>query len=141
MPRKQIEAALVQEDYTTAVAQAAEEGVQKFPQEQSLVKLKALAEGQRGRVEQKKFVREQFSAASSLAESGQLAQALAVLDAALRKVPRNSELETLRSTLRNRVAEEEAEQRSAVAALLMHPLPKRGGEFCKSRSAECQGIS
>jgi tetratricopeptide (TPR) repeat protein len=111
---RQIEAALVQEDYTTAVARA-EEGLQKFPQEQSLVKLKALAEGQRGRVEQKKFIREQFSAASSLAESGQLAQALAVLEGALQKVPRNSELETLRSTLRNRVAEEEAEQRRASA--------------------------
>jgi tetratricopeptide (TPR) repeat protein len=129
---RQIDAALVQEDYTTAVARA-EEGVQKFPQEQSLVKLKALAEGQRGRVEQKKFVREQFSAASSLAESGQLAQALAVLDGALQKVPRNSELETLRSTLRNRVAEEEAEQRSASA--IDASLAKEGRRVLQEQGA------
>ena len=129
---RQIEAALVQEDYTTAVARA-EEGLQKFPQEQSLVKLKALAEGQRGRVEQKKFVREQFSAASSLAESGQLAEALAVLDGALQKVPRNSELETLRSTLRNRVAEEEAEQRRA--SVIDASLAKEGRRVLQEQGA------
>ncbi len=129
---RQIEAALVQEDYTTAVARA-EEGLQKFPQEQSLVKLKALAEGQRGRVEQKKFVREQFSAASSLAESGQLAQALAVLDGALQKVPRNGELETLRSTLRNRVAEDEAEQRRASA--IDASLAKEGRRVLQEQGA------
>ena len=129
---RQVEAALVQEDYTTAVARA-EEGLQKFPQEQSLVKLKALAEGQRGRVEQKKFVREQFSAASSLAESGQLAEALAVLDGALQKVPRNSELETLRSTLRNRVAEEEAEQRRA--SVIDASLAKEGRRVLQEQGA------
>jgi serine/threonine-protein kinase len=109
---RQIERVLVQEDYETAVARA-EEGLQKSPQEQGLMRLKTLAEAQRGRVEQKKFVREQFSAASSLAESGQLPQALAALDRALRKVPGNGELESLRATLRNRVAEVESEQRRA----------------------------
>jgi tetratricopeptide (TPR) repeat protein len=129
---RQVEAALVQEDYTTAVARA-EEGLQKFPHEQSLVKLKALAEGQRSRVEQKKFVHEQFSAASSLAESGELAQALAVLDGALQKVPRNSELETLRSTLRNRVAEEEAEQRRA--SVIDASLAKEGRRVLQEQGA------
>jgi hypothetical protein len=111
---RQIEAALIQEDYSTAVARA-DEGLQKFPQERSLVKLKVLAEAQRGRVEQKKFVREQFAAASALADSGQLSEALAALDRALQKVPGSSELETLRATLRDRVAAEEAEQRKARA--------------------------
>ncbi len=111
---RQIEAALIQEDYSTAVARA-DEGLQKFPQERSLIKLKVLAEAQRGRVEQKKFVREQFAAASALADSGQLPEALAALDRALQKVPGSSELETLRSTLRDRVAAEESEQRKARA--------------------------
>ena len=111
---RQIEAAMVQEDYTAAAARA-DEGLRKFPQEQSLTKLKALAEAQRGRVEQKKFVREQFAAAVSLSDSGKLPQALAVLDYALDKVPGNSELETLRSMLRERVAAQESEQRKVRA--------------------------
>jgi tetratricopeptide (TPR) repeat protein len=111
---RQIEAALIQEDYSTAVARA-DEGLQKFPQERSLIKLKVLAEAQRGRVEQKKYVREQFAAASALADSGQVPEALATLDRALHKVPGSSELETLRATLRDRVAAEEAEQRKARA--------------------------
>jgi serine/threonine protein kinase len=106
---RQIEAALVRGDYATAVAKA-EEGLRKFPQEQRLFKLKALAEEQRVRVEKKKFVREQFAAASSLVDSGQLLQALAVLDLALQRVPGDSELETLRSTVRGRVTAEELEQ-------------------------------
>ena len=112
--RRQIEAALVHEDYATAVAKA-EEGLQKFPQEQSLLKLKVLAESQRVRVEQKEFVREQFAVASSLADSGQLLQALAVLDRALQRAPGNGELETLRSTVRDRVAAEESEQQKLQA--------------------------
>jgi tetratricopeptide (TPR) repeat protein len=111
---RQIEAALIQEDYSTAVARA-DEGLQKFPQERSLIKLKVLAEAQRGRVEQKKFVREQFAAASALADSGEVPEALAALDRALQKVPGSSELETLRATLRERVAAEEVEQRKARA--------------------------
>jgi serine/threonine protein kinase len=111
---RQIEAALIQEDYATAVARA-DEGLQKFPQERSLIKLKVLAEAQRGRVEQKKYVREQFAAASALADSGQVPEALAALDRALQKVPASSELETLRATLRERVAAEESEQRKARA--------------------------
>jgi hypothetical protein len=111
---RQIEAALIQEDYSTAVARA-DEGLLKFPQERSLIKLKVLAEAQRGRVEQKKFVREQFAAASALADAGQVPEALAALDRALLKVPGSSELETLRATLRERVAAEESEQRKARA--------------------------
>ncbi len=108
--RQQIEAALREEDYATAVARA-QEGLLKFPMEQSLLKLKALADAQRLRVEQKKFVREQFSAANSLAEAGQLRQAVALLERALQKAPGNTELESLRATFLDRVATEEAGQR------------------------------
>ena len=99
--RQQIEAALREEDYATAVARA-EEGLRKFPQEQSLLKLKALADAQRLRVEQKRFVREQFTAAHSLADSGQLRQAVAVLERVLQRAPGNSEIESLRATFLDR---------------------------------------
>ncbi len=112
--RRQIEAALREEDFATAVARA-NEGLLRFPQEQSLLKLKALADAQRVRVEQKTFVREQFSAANSLADSGQLLQAVALLERALQKAPGNSELESLRATFLDRLATEEAGQRKRKA--------------------------
>src|SRR6266849_1733757 len=84
--RRQIEMALVQEDYATAVARA-EEGLRRFPQEQSLLRLRALAEAQRVRVEQRKFVREQVAAANALVDSRRLSQALAVLESALQRAP------------------------------------------------------
>lgn len=113
--RRQVETALVNEEYATAVAKA-EEGLQRFPQEQSLLKLKALAEAQRVRVEHKKFVREQFSAASSLADSGDLVHALAALDSALERTSGNSELESLRATVKERFAAEESKRQRLAAA-------------------------
>lgn len=107
--RRQIDHALVREDYATAVGKA-EEGLRKFPQEQSLLKLKVLADAQRIRVEEKKFVREQVAAANSLFDLGKLVEALAVLDRALQKAPGRSELETLRSIVRDRLAGEESEK-------------------------------
>jgi tetratricopeptide (TPR) repeat protein len=132
---RQIEAALVRGDYATAVAKA-EEGLRTFPQEQRLFKLKALAEEQRVRVEKKKFVREQFAAASSLVDSGQLLQALAVLDRALQRAPGDSELEAFRSTVRDRVAAEESEPQKpqAVAATLVEGkriLQERGARSAR----------
>jgi len=108
--RQQIEIALEHQEYTTALA-AANEGLRRFPQEQSLVKLKAAVDAQRLRVEQKKFVREQFSAANSLADSGQLRQAVAVLERALQRAPGNGELESLRANFLDRLATEQAGQR------------------------------
>ena len=142
---RQIEAALVRGDYATAVAKA-EEGLRKFPQEQRLFKLKALAEEQRVRVEKKKFVREQFAAASSLVDSGQLLQALAVLDRALQRAPGDSELEALRSTVRDRVTAEESEQQQpqAVESTLVEGkriLQERGArsarEFLDTYAVQC----
>jgi serine/threonine protein kinase len=108
--RRQIEAALTKEDFATAVAKA-NEGILRFPQEQSFVKSKALAEAQRQRVEKKAFIKEQFSAANSLADSGQLRQALALLDRAQQHAPGSSELESLRAALLDRLTTEEAEER------------------------------
>ncbi len=142
--RQQIEAALREEDYATAVARA-DDGLRKFPQEQTFLKLKSLADAQRLRVEQKKFVREQFSAANSLADAGQLRQAVAVLERALQRVSGNSELESLRATFLDRLATEEARQRrqQAIEATLAEGeriLRERGArnatEFLASRATE-----
>jgi serine/threonine protein kinase len=112
--RRQIEAALREEDFATAVARA-DEGLLKFPQEQSLLKLKALADAQRARAGQKKFVREQFSAATSLADSGHLCEAVTFLDRALQNLA-NPELESLRATILDRLASEDSEKRRQDAA-------------------------
>jgi len=61
-------------------------------------------------VEQKKFVREQYSAANSLADAGQVRQAVALLESALQRAPGNTELESLRVTFLDRLATEEAGQ-------------------------------
>lgn len=106
---KQIEEALQREDYATAAAKA-EEGLRKFPQEPSLLKLKALAQGERLRAQQKRFANDQIAAASSLVEAGRHDEAVALLDRALKQVPGNSELETLRATLGDQLSAEQAEK-------------------------------
>ncbi len=142
--RQQIEAALREEDYATAVARA-DEGLRRFPQEQSLLKLKALADAQRLRVEQKKFVREQFSAANSLADAGQFREAVALLERALQRAPGNSELESLRATFLDRLATEEARQRKQQAVettlaegerILRERGARNASEFLAARAAE-----
>jgi hypothetical protein len=118
--RRQVEAALVREDYSTAVAKA-EEGLRKFPLEQSLLKLNALADAQRVRIEQKKFVRQQVAAANLLFDAGQLQQALAVLDRASQKAPGNTDLETLRSIVQDRLTAEESDKQklNAIESVLV----------------------
>src|SRR5450755_957364 len=105
--RRNVEGALIHEDFAGAIAKA-NDGLQKFPQDQSLAKLKALAEAQQIRVEHKKFVREQAAAVSALLDSSELAQASMVVESALQRAPGNSELETLRSTIQDRLMAEEA---------------------------------
>jgi tetratricopeptide (TPR) repeat protein/predicted Ser/Thr protein kinase len=112
--RRQIEAALLQEDFSKAVAKA-QEGLRRFPGEQELIRLEGQADAQRIKKEQKKFVQEQFAAASALAESGQVAQAVAVLRRSLEYAPGNTELQALHTTLRDRLAAEESERRKLSA--------------------------
>jgi hypothetical protein len=106
---KQIEMALQREDYDSAVAKAGE-GLRKFPQEPSLLKIEALAEAEQRRVQQKKFASDQLSAAKLLAGAGEVPQAIAQLNQAIQRLPRNTELESLRAKLIDRLATEEAEK-------------------------------
>jgi tetratricopeptide (TPR) repeat protein len=103
--RKAIEEDLVREDYSSAITRA-EEGLRKSPLDQSLLKLKTLAEQQRNRAEQKAYARDQCKAAGQLLESGRPAEALTLIDRALARTPGNLELEGLRETIKQRLASE-----------------------------------
>jgi serine/threonine-protein kinase len=105
----QIEEALARQDYELALA-VANEGVQRHPQDQGLLKLKALSEAEQRRLKMMAFAREQFVRANGLLEEGKAFDALAVLERALEKVPGESLLQSLRSTIKDRLTLEEAEQ-------------------------------
>jgi len=107
---REIEQALGSEDYAAAIA-IADEGLQRYPREQALSKLKALAEAQQHRVQLKIYARDQFLVANGLLEAGKSAEALAALENALRTVPDDSQLQRLRDLVKERVAAEEAEAR------------------------------
>jgi serine/threonine-protein kinase len=115
---QQIEEALIREDYASASSQA-EAGLQKYPREQSLLKLKTLADTQRERLEEKAYVRAQFISASTLLDSGKTVEALSTLETALQRVPHEAQLESLRSIIKERLTQEESEdhlQRSLESA-------------------------
>jgi len=108
----QIQEALVREDYTAACAKAAA-GLQQYPAEPGLLKLQAIAEGQRKQIEQRLYVREQLAAANSLLDLGKLVQALSLLETASQSVPENGELSSLRKVLKDRLSKAEADEHKA----------------------------
>lgn len=105
---RQIEEALIREDYASASSQA-EEGLQKYPRQEGLLKLKTIADTERKRLEEKAYVRSQFTAANTLLDSGKTFEALSILDRALQRVPGESQLESLRSIIKERLTQEESE--------------------------------
>jgi tetratricopeptide (TPR) repeat protein len=107
---REIEEALNREDYAAATA-VANAGLQRYPREQGLLRLKALAEAQQQRLQLKAYARDQFLAANGLLEAGRAAEALAAIENALRIIPGDSQLEGLRNIVKDRIASEEAEER------------------------------
>jgi serine/threonine-protein kinase len=107
---REIEEALTREDYAAAIA-IANEGLQRQPRDQGLLKLKALAETQLQRAQLKAYARDQFLAASGLLEAGRTSEALSALENALRTIPGDPQLERLRDIVKDRLASEEAEER------------------------------
>jgi serine/threonine-protein kinase len=105
---RQIEEALIREDYASASSQA-EEGLRKYPREEGLLKLKTIADTERKRLEEKAYVRSQFTAANALLDSGKTFEALSILDRALQRVPGETQMESLRSIIRERLTQEESE--------------------------------
>jgi eukaryotic-like serine/threonine-protein kinase len=94
-----IQDALALQDYEKA-AQEANRGLQKYPNDQSLAKLKSLLENERGRFQRKKYAEDCFHAANGLFRDGKIVEALSTLDAALQKVPDDTQLESLRTIVR-----------------------------------------
>ncbi|MGA8152314.1 MAG: protein kinase [Terriglobales bacterium] len=106
----EVEDALNHDDYTTASAKL-EEGLRQFPQDRSLAQLKALADRQRAAAERKNFVSQQIAAARQLLDQAQANEALALLQAAVQKAPREPQLETLLAMVQELVTRNEQEQR------------------------------
>ncbi|MFZ0322298.1 MAG: protein kinase, partial [Candidatus Sulfotelmatobacter sp.] len=103
-----IEEAISREDYTAAAA-LAEAGLQKYPREQGLLKLKTFADTQRKRLEEKVFVREQFTSASALLDAGKTLEALSTVEKALQRVAGEAQLESLSGIIKERLTQEESE--------------------------------
>jgi serine/threonine-protein kinase len=104
-----IEEALAREDYAAAVSFAGE-GLQRYPQDQGLSRLKTLAEKEHRRVQLKTYAKEQFLAANGLLESGNTQDALSIIENALQNVPGDPQLETIRSLAQERLAAQKVEK-------------------------------
>ncbi len=140
----QIEEALARQDYESALA-VANEGVQRHPQDQGLLKLKALSEAEQRRLKMTEFAREQFVRANGLLEAGKGFDALAVLERALEEVPGESQLQSLRSTIKDRLTLQEAEQhkRSVLARareLLSRNDLREGIRLLEAARAQFPGV-
>jgi tRNA A-37 threonylcarbamoyl transferase component Bud32 len=105
---RKIEEVLAREDYEQAAAIAIE-GLRRYPQEPGLLKLKALAEAEQKRLKLIAYAHDQLAAANELLEAGKTLEALSVVERALQDVPGESQLESLRSAIKNRLTQEDAE--------------------------------
>jgi len=108
----QIEEALNRDDYVAA-CQKADEGLQRFPEERTLSKLKSLAEKQRHLAGRKQFVDEQLNYARTLVEQGRNEELLSVLQSALEKTGPEPRLQSLLLIVRENVEHERGERRTA----------------------------
>jgi serine/threonine protein kinase len=109
---RQIEEALNRDDFVAACRTAAQ-GLERFPEERTLLKLKALAEKQRQIAERKQFVDEQLANARTLLEQGRSEELLSALEAALAKTGPEPRLESLLLIVRDNVQRERTERRKA----------------------------
>jgi tRNA A-37 threonylcarbamoyl transferase component Bud32/tetratricopeptide (TPR) repeat protein len=105
-----IEEALAREDYAAA-STIASEGLQRYPQEQGLLKLKALSDAEQTRIRLIAYAKDQFVVANGLLEAGKTLAALSVIENALQKVPGDVHLDSLRAVIKDRLTSEEAEER------------------------------
>lgn len=106
---REIEQALNGERYAAAIA-IADEGLLRYPREQALSKLRALAEAQQQRVHLKVYARDQFMAANELLEAGRVPEALSTIENALRTVPGDTQLERLQAIARERLTSDASEE-------------------------------
>jgi eukaryotic-like serine/threonine-protein kinase len=106
----EVEEALNHDDFQTAAAKL-EEGLRQFPQDRTLAQLKALADRQRAAAERKNFISQQIAAARQLLDASQAEEALTLLQSAVKKAPREPQLETLLAMVQELVTRNEQERR------------------------------
>ncbi|HYL12311.1 MAG TPA: protein kinase [Terriglobales bacterium] len=105
----EIEEALNANDYAVACAKAAE-GLERFPNERGLLKLKAIADKEREASEKRMYVERQVSLARRLLEEKKPAEALLPLQEALTRYPDEFVLQSMHSLITESVERERAEQ-------------------------------
>jgi tetratricopeptide (TPR) repeat protein len=115
---EQIEKALHAGDFSSACT-ISDMGLQQFPEESTLLRLRSISEKQREIAERRRFVNEQSLAVKALNERGKLEEAIQVLTAALQKCPGEPNLESLLANTRaelerQKFEREEAERRQAI---------------------------
>ena len=91
---------LAAEEYVAA-SKACETGLQKHPEEPSLLKLKQLADRQNIQAEKRRFVEVQSATARHLSDAGQCEEAIDVLQQALKLQPGEESLTALLGMTRN----------------------------------------
>jgi len=106
------EQALNTDDHQTAL-NLLNDGLQRFPGEPGLLKLKDLAETQKQTAQMKSYVRERIAAAREILNAGNAAGALKVLQDAQKKAPGNLQLESLVSIVQERLAQDRDDQAKA----------------------------
>ncbi|HTK95033.1 MAG TPA: hypothetical protein VL382_05295, partial [Terriglobales bacterium] len=104
----EIEDALSHDQYADASAKA-DAALQKYANEPSLLKLKAIAEKQKDASERRRFIDDQMTAARKLLDQSKAGEALALLEKAAQKVPGEARLQSLLAIVRDSADREKAE--------------------------------
>ena len=109
---RDIEDALNRDDYRAA-CQKADEGLARFPEERTLIKLKALAERQRQIEERKQFIDEQLAVSRKLLQEGRNEELLTLLEGALAKIGPEPRLQSLLTIVKENVQRERLERKKS----------------------------
>jgi serine/threonine-protein kinase len=105
----EIETAISHDQYADASAKA-EAALQRYTNEPSLLKLKAIADKQKDAAERRRFIDEQMAAARKLLDGGKAGEALQLLERAAQQAPSEARLQSLLAIVRDSAEREKAEQ-------------------------------
>ena len=108
----EVEEALSRDNFVLACDRAGE-GLQIFPEDRGLLKLKRLAERQRQASEKRAYVEGQIAAARQLLDSADPGQSLIPLEEALKRYPQEPALISMLSVVKESLARRREEQRKA----------------------------
>ena len=109
---REIESALNRDDYQGACQKAAE-ALARFPEENTIIKLKTLADRQRQIEERRQVVEEQLALARKLLQVNRNEELLASLEATFAKIGPETRLQSLLSIVTENVQRERLERRKA----------------------------